>query len=460
MLLNLLEDIRKEAKLFNINLIIINDHSDENYSSVKLYLQDHFPKHYDYIENKAHQGKPLYWKTVANGYQYAKETTFDYFIQLPDDVKLVKHFFKQAIKSWDRINDPRKVCLSIAANYNRMMEPCWTSYMPHSVSFGDLDYIRTGWVDLCFISSQAYLEAVNYTVNPVDLRWAAKEGLSSGVGAQVSRLLIGKDLSIYSVKRSLVIHDHHPSVMHPKHREETRLVTTHDMSKIVATMATFPGREESLMAVIQSILPQVDELRIYANNYKKAPVNFKHRKLKWLFSRYHAGDIGDAGKFYATEDIDGYHFTIDDDIIYAPDYVAKMIACIEKYDRKYVVSLHGRTFHKKKMISYYKEASNRYSCFRSVPADTFAHVVGTGVLAYHTDTIRVPFKAFEASNMADIWFSKYCQEHGVHRMIMKHPGEWVKDSCLCDHAINIYALNCNDDSLQTKVANSVNWSLP
>lgn len=456
----LLQDIHRESKSFDIHLILINDCSSKDYSSVKSYLVEKFKDRHLYITNKMNQGKKYYWKTVANGFRYMADERFDYFIQLPDDVRLVPHFFRQAILSWEQVRDHRKACLNLLVDYGRLMKPFWTSVIPQTVSFGRHEFIRTGWTDLCYICSRRFLEIMNYTIDPVDPRWSSNTELSSGVGMQISRKLISQGYSIYSLKRSLVIHNDHPSVMHPNHRQENKLITNHNMDRITATMATMPGREDSLESVVNSIIHQVDELRIYANNIDRVPLKYQHKKIKWLFSKDHAGDIGDAGKFYGIEDISGYHFTIDDDLVYPPDYVATMIAAIERYERRVVVSTHGRSFPPGHIRSYYHGATCRYSCLRQVAQDVFAHVIGTGVLAYHTDTIRIPFEVFEATNMADIWFSKYCQEKGVPRLVLQHKGGWIKDSNQYDQLTSIYFNNHQDDAFQTRIMNSIQWTLP
>lgn len=457
----LLRDIHEQARGYHLSLMIIDDHSSADYQPLIRYLEDHFKGRYHYQVNPEHYGKKYYWKTVSNGYEYMAGQRFDYFIQMQDDIRLTLNFFREAIKIYDCIHDPDRTVLSLYSDISRLMKPFWTHYRPRGVSFGEIDLVRTGWIDMCcLISTRKYLHELKYTLNPIDSRWSGCEGLSSGVGMQISQRLIADGHSIYSVKRSLVIHDHHPSMMHPAHREETKLISNHNMDKIIATMATIPGREESMEAVVRSIIDQVDELRIYANNITEVPKKYQHRKVKWLFSVDHAGDLGDAGKFYGIEDILGYHFTIDDDLIYPQDYVAEMISTIERYERRCVVSLHGRTFPAGHIRSYYHGAINRYSCLRSVPRDVFAHVIGTGVLAYHTDTIRVPFEIFEAANMADIWFSRYCQEQHVPRLVMKHAAGWVKDSPYYDQYASIYFNNHNDETLQTQVMNSIQWTLP
>lgn len=460
MLADLLGDIRKESRGLDIHLVIINDHSPADYRPVEQYLEEHFKGRYRYLVNPVNQGKKNYWKTVDKGYNLIADIRYDYFFQIADDMRLVAGFFRKAMRAWDIISDKRKACLNISVDYSRLMRPFWTSYHPHPVSFGNHEYIRTGWTDLCLVSAGEYLDALNYTVSPVDPRWSGNKELSSGVGMQISRRLIGSGFSIYSLKRSLVISDDHPSVMHPELRKEQKLITNHNMDKITASMATFPGREESLKDVIASIIDQVDELWIYANLYTKPPLNIRSRKLKWFLGDKHLGDLGDAGKFYRCEEIKGYHFTIDDDLIYPRDYVFTLIGAIERYERRCVVSCHGRTFPPGLIKSYYRGAVNRYACLRAVPQDVFAHVIGTGVLSYHTDTVKIPFGIFEASNMADVWFSRYCQTRGIPRLILGHKGGWIKDSEKYDQATSIYQANVNDDRLQTRIMNTVNWTLP
>lgn len=466
LLLLLLNDIDRERTGYLINLVIINDHSAKDYSQVLQLLEEKFHDAYRYIINEENLGKSYFWKTINKAYNLMAGESFDYFIQLQDDVRLVKGFFKKVTDSYDAITDSRKVCMNILVDYSRFMKPCWTSVLPQACTFGQYDLIKTGWTDMFFIAGQLFFKILNYRLDPVDLRFTADKEHSSGVGMQISRRLIAMNYSIYSLKRSLVIHNHHASVMHPDHRKRVPLITNHDMSKITATMATFPGREYCLVETIRSIIDQVDELNIYANNLHETqiklhipPIYLHHKKIKWYYSDHHLGDLGDAGKFYQVEKIKGYHFTIDDDIIYPPDYVITLINAIEVNQRKAIVSLHGRIMPPHKVQSYYKNALQQFSCLRNLNQDSAAHIVGTGVMAYHTDTLRIPFKVFEAINMADIWFSKYCNENNIPRLILQHRAGWIRESAHVDHCGTIYTQNVNDCQLQTEICNSVNWTL-
>ena len=458
LLLKLLADIFHKANGYHISLLIIDDGSSKDYSKVHKYLDAHFHNHYDYFKTEKNYGKKDYWKLIDFAYRKLQAMPFDYLIQLHDDIRLVDGFFDKAVNSFDSIPDRKKACLNILNDYSRDGKTFWTAENITDLSYAGIDYMRTGWVDMCFVSSKNYLRYLNFTILPVSHKWSADKNLSSGVGKQISQRLIGAGKHIYQLKKSIVIHDAHPSVMHPEHRKQVQLITNHTADKITATMATMPGREQSLEETVRSILPQVDELHIYMNNIKSYPFFAGDPKIKLYFSEEHHGDLGDAGKFYTADKIKGYHFTIDDDLIYPPDYVNTMVAAIEKYNRKCAISCHGRMFDKLPVKSYYKNYTKAYSCLRDVNEDVYAHIVGTGVLAYHTDTLQLNLAVFEYTNMADIWFSKFCNNKNIPRVIIAHRKKWIRSSDKYDTTGSIYVHQAINDSVQTQVTNSVQWN--
>ena len=460
MLLALLRSIKKNSKGHNISLLIIDDCSTLDYSLVMNYLEDNFDNNFDYYKCEINYGKRRYWKTISFAYTFLKDDNSDYYIQLPDDVTLVNDFFLKAIESFTTITDPNIACLNILNDFSRNGKSFWTKIQSNIVSFNDTSFIKSGWVDMCFIATKKYFEFLNYEILHISNSWSNDPNLSSGVGKQISERLQKLNKNIYQVKYSFVIHDDHASVMHPDHRKDVKLLSNHYATdKITASMATMPGRELALVDAVESIINQVDELHIYMNNINHYPNFSANAKIKIFFSKDYKGDLGDAGKFFTAHKITGYHFTIDDDIIYPPDYVATMINAIEVNKRKLVVSCHGRIFNKLPVASYYKNHSFAFSCLRRVPDNVFAHIIGTGVLAYHTDTLRIPLSAFEYSNMADIWFSKYCNEKNIPRLIIAHADGWIKLSKKYDEGGSIFTNQSVDDAVQTKVTNSIAWSL-
>ncbi len=110
---------------------------------------------------------------------------------------------------------------------------------------------------------------------------------------------------------------------------------------IHANVATYPARKDVLPLMIKSVIDQVDLLHVSMNGYEKGykPPYLDHPKI--LLS-YLDNSLTDAAKYYRVRFQSGYIFTMDDDLEYAPDYVQYMISKIEQYQRKAVVTLHGR----------------------------------------------------------------------------------------------------------------------
>src|SRR5690349_16831772 len=114
--------------------------------------------------------------------------------------------------------------------------------------------------------------------------------------------------------------------------------------KITFNMASFPPRIESMEDTLASIYDQADEINIYLNDYKQVPEYLKKKKINVFRSQDQYGEIGDVGKFFCYDQWEGYVFTVDDKLIYARNYAQLMIESIEKFQRKAVISCHGRIF--------------------------------------------------------------------------------------------------------------------
>lgn len=197
-----------------------------------------------------------------------------------------------------------------------------------------------------------------------------------------------------------------------------------DKSKTTATLATIPGREDELRLCLDSLLPQFDAVHVVFNYGHAAfpvwlpEVAAAHPNLHPAVSD---NTWGDAAKFAFSQQTDGYQFFCDDDLVYPPDYAATMVAEIEFYHRKAAVSMAGSIV-SGHIDSYYSGRLTVGHCLHPQSQDVPVNVLGTGVLAFHSDLMRIYLDnaMFPTSNMADVHFAVYCQFFHIPMVCVAH----------------------------------------
>jgi FkbM family methyltransferase len=231
----------------------------------------------------------------------------------------------------------------------------------------------------------------------------------------------------------------------------------HEECYATASMASFPPRRASLEQAVASILPQVDFLNVYLNGYEDTPPFLYNAKIHVIHSREY-GDLRDNGKFFFLDSVPwGYHLTIDDDIIYPPDYVQKMILKIEQYGRTAIVGCHGVIlpsplihFMKDREVLHFK---------RCLGHDRLVNLLGTGTTAYHVGTIALSLDNFKAPGMADLWLALAAKRQKIPMICVERPEMWLKPLGEADET-SLYCSAMNDGDLQTKVAQAEqSWRL-
>ena len=208
------------------------------------------------------------------------------------------------------------------------------------------------------------------------------------------------------------------------------------------SMATFPERQESLKKVLESIYPWIDKINIFLNEYNEIPAFLEDSKITIHRSRE---DLGDRGKFYWVEKTQGYHFFCDDDIEYSRNYFGHLANSIEKYDRQAIVGLHGSNLISPNQSYYSKEGRKKYTFRQQRDSDIRVEFLGTGVMAYHTENIAIPFSIFEQNNMADVFLGLYAKQFGISLICCANPTNLVRDiNELSEYENSIFFDSCNN----------------
>lgn len=222
---------------------------------------------------------------------------------------------------------------------------------------------------------------------------------------------------------------------------------------ITVKIASIPERISQLEATIESFLKKVDSIQVYLNNYSFIPSFLNHRKI-CVFTSQEYGDIGDIGKFYQIEQQNGYILTIDDDLIYPPDYVDSMVRKIDFYQRNALICVHGNILPKQKLTSYYKDKQGIHF-EKELESDIKVDVPGTGTLGFHTDNIKISQQIFLSPNMSDIWLAVHAKENNISIISVERANDWVIQARGKEFQRSIYQTSYQKDTYQTWVVNNL-----
>ena len=370
-------------------------------------------------------------------------------IILPDDMRLCEDFFERVFDLFGELPDPRGAINPLKDH--RSGRNGWGGVPPRETEHLIID----GWVDCMQVARPNFYEALKHEILPTQSRH-----VGSGVGQQISSRASRASLSLGHPKQSLVVHvGATESVMHPDHRQETPIfdVDFVDGARVAdalrsrepvhAHMATIQNRQESLTKVVDSLLDQVDYLSVYLDNYNDPPDCLDHSRINVLS---HQPRLGDAGKFMNVVE-QGYHLHVDDDLIYPPDYAAKMIRAIERYGRKCACSFHGHQVDE--TFTDYETGLHPFRCLDTVVEDVEVNILGTGVLGYHSDTIMPQVMSFGNGYMADVWFAVICHRLGIGRRVIAHEQGWIESIPYTDTLWRRMVKNGNEE--QSRVVREV-----
>ncbi len=192
---------------------------------------------------------------------------------------------------------------------------------------------------------------------------------------------------------------------------------------VTGGVASIPSRAWMLREMVVSILPQVDRLAVYLNQYDEVPAFLDDPRITVARSQDH-GDRGDAGKFFAAGELtEGVYLSLDDDIVYPPDYAARMVDRLVALDGKAVVGVHGVVYARRptsffdRRVLQFPEANAR---LRPVS------LVGTGTAGFDLERVPISPSIFRSGSMADLWFGVHLKQLGVPVVCIDRPADWLQ----------------------------------
>lgn len=420
LLKNLLGDlIVEKQKHKTLHVSVYDDNSTKDYSEIEEILS---AQGWDWWSAEVNHGRVRYCDLVSKMFE-DQRTARGPFIFLADDLRLADDFITRTKQQWASIKDKNKRTLRLTVAEERAAKTSWTGVLPKDVEGTDIQDV--GFFDGAAYFTKQFLKDISFQIpKGIPARFRTP-GMSSGMGWAVSTFMHARKRKMYRVKTSLVSHVAAKSQMHLEERLESPMQdSTVPANKrypdfVTASLAALPERSGSLEQTTASLLGQVDRLNVFLNGWEAVPEFLSHEKITVERSQDHE-DRSDSNKFFWAQEIKGYHFTCDDDLVYPKDYVYKMVQHIESRDRKAVVTLHGRIMKPAPVDSFYRGAKRVLHNQKKLTIDAAVHLGGTGCMAYHTDTISVKWEDFEQPHMADIWMGVLAKDQNVPIVVLRH----------------------------------------
>ena len=201
-----------------------------------------------------------------------------------------------------------------------------------------------------------------------------------------------------------------------------------DDRSVTAALATYPGRRQVAPEVIDRLAAQCDKVFVYLNNYDEVPpfIARHPRRDKIVFILDPASQKRAAAKFHWLTTVRGYHLICDDDILYPPDYAARMVDAIERHRRRAIVGVHGVVFEPEVRDA----RTSRRTTFKFPEAlehDRPVHFLGTGTVGLHTDVLgALDLRLLEAYPIAnDEILAVSAKEAGVPMICIERRAGWL-----------------------------------
>lgn len=208
--------------------------------------------------------------------------------------------------------------------------------------------------------------------------------------------------------------------------------------RCIAVLATFMKRFHVVKKVINNMLPQVDKIYIYANDYSEKNkqdlleiVNSKE-KVEILLGNDHDGDIKDNGKLYLIDNIvkkinHDYIIVIDDDLNYPSDYVEKHIHGCLKYNNNIVSCIHGGLY--SNIIYDFFSDRYMYHYRTNIKENKVVTYSGTGTICIPCKFTKfINYEKTMHTGMVDIYFMNNMNFFDIKRIcIAREKWGWLRE---------------------------------
>lgn len=144
----------------------------------------------------------------------------------------------------------------------------------------------------------------------------------------------------------------------------------------------------------------------------------------------------------------------DDDLIYPPDYLNKLILGCEKYNA--MVSLHGRIVPKGVINSYYGEPLAVFRSLGTVPYDVEVDIASNCGSLFKRNFYNDLDKWYDfcgTTSMDDIYVNYFAKKNKIRRIVLSHQEEYLKHKEQLPEDDYVFEKHRFNDVVQTEFIN-------
>lgn len=221
-------------------------------------------------------------------------------------------------------------------------------------------------------------------------------------------------------------------------------------------MASLPDRAETLRKSLYSLLYQVDTIQIAltyeAPNWLQALCGKTNGAV---YTVYHDNSLRDGSRFINADRKPGYCLVCDDDILYPPDFVQRMVKQYEALPEPGFLAPMGKVLKPRPLQSYYKGWAKNFKTFEEVKELERVDIPGCCGILWHTDLNEKTWEPLNHKSMvvpnSDVCVGVHARIGGLPCYVIPHAADWLKDLMpeLPKGTLDIYNTYKKNDKVQT-----------
>jgi hypothetical protein len=231
------------------------------------------------------------------------------------------------------------------------------------------------------------------------------------------------------------------------------------MEKLVDIYMASLWRQGHVVKTVKSLLqsPEVGSVTIACNNYTNEQWEFVNKELddpKVILHRTNNEKGSNEKLRFIAIGSNFYICLADDDLIYPPDYLNKLIQGCEKYNA--MVSLHGRIIPKGIIGSYYGQPLAVFRSLGTVLNDVEVDIASNCGSLFKRNFYNDLDKWYDfcgGTSMDDIYVNYFAKKRGIRRIILAHQEGYLRHKEQLPEDDYVFNRHRYSDRVQTEFIN-------